>query len=383
MEVSKQLEEYSMTTIQTHTMELLGTNYEIGYRLGKMFANMPAQKALHTQGMTGFSRVQIQEATALFNHWCPGLTDELNGFADALKVNSEQIFYYSMTYLLPRCSHLVLLPSLTAEGKPLVARNYEFSHEAEDFCLVKTAVNGRYTHMGTSVLSFGRDDGMNDHGLCVTQSSCGFPIGALPNMRAPQLKGLMFWAVIRGLLENCTDVGEALTYLREMPIAYNLNLLLSDRLGNAALFETLDGRSAFEQIGQDSMKQLLFATNHALLPELIPYDPKIMIHSAKRYEYIKETLLSKTGVSRELLKDMLLARFPDGLCCHYFEEYFGTTKSMILSPVDGTIELCWGGRAENRWQTYAISKPLKNGIQEIEISFERASPSTFEYQCRN
>ncbi len=369
-----------MKTMQAHTMNLSGTSYEIGYSLGKRYAEIPPLKALHTQGAQGFGDELVKEASDLFDHWCPGLTEELHGFADALEVLPERIFYYSMTYLLPRCSQVALLPSITAEGKPLVGRNYEFSHEAEDFCLVKTVVKGKYAHLGTTVLSFGRDDGLNEHGLSVTQSSCGFPVGAQPYMRAPKLKGLMFWAVIRGLLENCKDVGEALAYLDGMPIAYNLNLLLADKAGNAALFETLDGRSAFKRIGADTGEQLLFATNHAVLPELIPHEPEIMIHSAKRYEYIKEKLADKTGITHDNLKEMLLARYPDGLCCHYFEEYLGTTKSMIISPADGTIELCWGGRRENGWETYEVGKPLQNTSRNIEISLEKAGTGTYDYQ---
>ncbi|MDR2977541.1 MAG: C45 family peptidase, partial [Streptococcaceae bacterium] len=283
----------------------------------------------------------------------------------------------------PRCSNIALLPALTAEGKPLVARSYEFSHTEEDFCFVKTAVDGKYTHMGTSVLSFGRDDGLNEHGLSVTQSSNGFPVGALPFMRAPQLKGFQFWAVIRGLLENCKNVSEALAYLKDMPIAYNMNLVLADKDGNAVLFETLDGRSAQRQIGPDAPEQSLFATNHSVLPELIPYDPEIMTHSAKRYDYIQKELDGKRGITRGNLKEMLLSGYPNGLCCHYFEEYFGTTKSMVISPVDGTIELCWGGNGDNGWRTYDISEPLENSTIEVELNFENAAPGTYDYQKRN
>ncbi|HCC34994.1 MAG TPA: acyl-CoA--6-aminopenicillanic acid acyl-transferase [Ruminococcaceae bacterium] len=370
-----------MKTMQAHTMNLAGTSYEIGYGLGKMYANIPPLRALHTQG-AAFGDEKIKEAADLFDRWCPGLTNELHGFADALEVPAKQIFFYSMTYLLPRCSQVALLPSRTADGKPLVARNYEFSHEAEDFCLVKTAVKGKYAHLGTSVLSFGRDDGLNEHGLSVTQSSCGFPVGALPYMRSPALKGLQFWAVIRALLENCKDVSEALAYLEGMPIAYNVNLLLMDKAGNAALFETLDGRSAFKRIGPDTAEQFLFATNHAVLPELIPNEPGVMVHSAKRYDYIQNRLAVKGGLTRTDLKEMLLSGYPDGLCCHYYEEYFGTTKSMVISPADGTVELCWGGREENGWDTYDISQPLQNGTRNIEISLEKAAPGTYDYQRR-
>lgn len=371
-----------MKTITTHTMDLAGKNYEIGFGLGKMYEHVPPLKTLHTQGMAGFLDEQVREATALFDRWCPGLTEELHGFADAMKVSPRQILYYGMTYLLPRCSQITLLPAITAEGKTLVARNYEFSHEAEDFCLVKTAVNGKYVHLGTSVLGFGRDDGVNEHGLSVTQSSCGFPVGAMPYMRAPKLKGLMFWAVIRALLENCKNTGEALAYLQGMPIAYNINLLLADKEGNAALFETLDGKSAFKMIGADSEEQLLFATNHAVLPEIIPDEPKIMVHSAKRYNYIKDSLVNKTAFTRETLKEMLLARYPQGLCCHYYEEYFGTTKSMVICPEDGTVEICWGGRKENGWDVYDVNSPLENTSREIEISLEKAQAGVYAYQGR-
>ncbi len=87
-------EERDMKTMQAHTMNLAGTSYEIGYGLGQMYANIPPLKTLHTQGMQGFGDEQAKEATSLFDRWCPGLTDELNGFADALKVPAKQILFY-------------------------------------------------------------------------------------------------------------------------------------------------------------------------------------------------------------------------------------------------------------------------------------------------
>lgn len=369
-----------MLKIQTYTAELTGTSYEIGYQFGKLTAAIPQRQAAHIAGMEGFGLKQAEEAAKLFDRWCPGLTGELCGFADALKLKPEQIFFYGMTYLLPRCSHIALLPSRTAEGKPLLARSYEFSHEAEDFCLMKTNVTGKYSHMGTSVLHFGRDDGFNEHGLAVTISSCGFPVGALPYMRPPKFKGLQFWAVTRALLENCKDVAEALNYLEGMPIAYNLNMLLLDKAGNASLVETLDGRTAVKQINPDTQEQMLYATNHTLFSQLQLLEPQVMAHSARRYEYIEKQIMHRSGITQAQLKEMLLAKYPDGLCCHYFEEYFGTTKSMVISPSDGTIDLCWGGRPENGWHTYDITKPLGNGMQTAQINLEKAVPGTYDWQ---
>ena len=69
----------------------------------------------------------------------PGLTKSWPDFADALGCAPEQVLYYGMTWLTPRCSHLALLPSMTASGHPMTARNYEFNDEAEDFTVIKPA----------------------------------------------------------------------------------------------------------------------------------------------------------------------------------------------------------------------------------------------------
>ncbi len=370
-----------MITIQTHTLELAGTSYEIGCQLGKITGEVPQFKALHTNGMEGFGVEQVKEATAMFDRWCPGLTEELAGFADTLKVPLEKVFYYGMTYLLPRCSQIAVLPSASADGKPLLARNYEFNHEMEGFCLVRTSVKGKYTHMGTSAIHFGREDGFNEHGLAVTMSSCGFPVGPMPYMRAPKLKGLQFWAVIRTLLENCKDVQEALNYLDGMPIAYNINLMLLDKGGNAALVETLDGRYVIKRLGGQTSEQVMWGTNHAVLPELAGVEPQALVHSIERYNYINKQLNGAQNITREQLKGILLSKYPDGLCCHFYEEFFGTTKSMVISPVDGTIELCWGGRGENGWNTYDIKESLDGIGQTIHLSTEKADPAIYGYQC--
>lgn len=351
----------------TRTMELAGSSYEIGKKLGEITASIPPLKAVHTAGFPEFDEAEVEEAKALFDRWCPGLNEELSGFADALGVPAKQIVYYAMTSLRPNCSQIAVLPSMTESGELLVARSYEFNPMMEDFTLVKTSVTGKYTHMGTTVLQFGREDGFNECGLSVTMSSCGFPVGADKNMRRPKLKGLQYWAVIRSVLENCKDVEEALSFVKDMPIAYNLNMILADKTGQMALVETLDGRMAVRRLPDESGDQYLCATNHQVLPELISCEPVAMRHSLVRYHWIRKTMDKAGTVSREMLKNMLLSKYPEGQCCHFYKDFFGTTKSMVISPSAGTIELCWGGEAENGWQVYEIDKPLAFSMKEIEV----------------
>ena len=104
-----------------------------------------------------------------------------------------------------------------------------------------------------------------------------------------------------------------------------------------------------------------------------------MAHSARRYDYIGQQLSGKTGITVPALKNMLLAEYPNGLCCHYFDEFFGTTKSMLLSPADGTVELYWGGETANGWRTYSVAQPLTNSAATASIQLKKAVPGTYDW----
>lgn len=52
---------------------------------------------------------------------------------------------------------------------------------------------------------------------------------------------------------------------------------------------------------------------------------------------------------------------------------------MIIDPIDGTIELCWGGREENGWNRYVITDPLQEKTRDIQISLEQAAPEIFAW----
>ena len=152
-----------MKTITTHTIELTGTHYEAGYHLGTWMSVHSPHKHICTAGFPGLGAKETAMAADLFSSCCPGLNEELAGFADGLKTRPENLVYYAMTWLHPGCSHMALLPSMTSNSHPLVARNYEFNDEMEDFTLIRTCIKDTYTHIGTSVLGIGRDDGLNEH----------------------------------------------------------------------------------------------------------------------------------------------------------------------------------------------------------------------------
>ncbi|WP_349948672.1 hypothetical protein ABFV83_09735 [Lacrimispora sp. BS-2] len=46
--------------------------------------------------------------------------------------------------------------------------------------------------------------------------------------------------------------------------------------------------------------------------------------------------------------------YPDGLCCHYYDEFFGTLRSMIFDVTEKNIEITFGSPKINKWNTFLV-----------------------------
>ncbi|SCY46200.1 C45 family autoproteolytic acyltransferase/hydolase [Alkaliphilus peptidifermentans] len=368
-----------MEQLKMYYRELIGSNYEVGKQLGEYFKQVPAFIQNQIAGDFQLTNEEEKSMRALFDTYCPGINEELAGYSEALGIDLKKTIYYAMTYLRPGCSQMALLPSKTEKGHVLLARNYEFNEAFEDntFCLTK--IQGRYAHIGSTIALFGRTDGMNEWGLGVSQSSAGLPVANIKYARKPAIVGLQFWAVIRALLENCKDVDEAIDYVKDMPIAYNINLIVADRKGKATLIETLEGRKAFKSIDSTAEEQYLHSTNHMHLEELKAIEPKSMRHSVVRYKLIKNTLDTKKQVTKDDIKTLLSTEYPKGLCCHYYEEFFGTLRGIIFDLTEGKAEVCFGSTALNKWHSFSLDHKEKYKEYLVNVKRERMAPELYEW----
>lgn len=367
-----------MEKVYASCIELTGTNYEIGYFLGKKIASNRQIVGMQSCPEEVFNKQQLIDMTTLFDVWCPGLNEELHGFSDALGIAKDRLIYCYMTYLVANCSQIAVLPSMSDNNHVYLARNTDFSHQFEDFTLCKTKVIGKYAHIGTSIVQFGRGEGINECGLAISQTSCGIPVGSgIAGLKEPVITGLQYWAVIRTLLENCKDIESSLALLKEMPIAYNINLMLADKTGKVVLFETLDGKKSYQQIDSTSKQPFLHSTNHAVLPEL--YTPSIMKHSAVRYDAISSYMNNRKKVTLENLKNLLLKPYPSGVYCPWYHEFLGTTKSIVFDVSTCTIHICWGGLEENGWNEYTFQGEFPTKTMGVSILPETPTPDVFTY----
>lgn len=328
-----------MQNVKTAYYEIEGSHYEIGRKIAQLTG-----KDLRAAPPEHFNEEEIEKALALYDQHCPGIKEELIGFCDEVGMPLRENTFTWMSHLVPRCSGLALLPPHTENGHILLGRNYEFSIEDEDFHVYRIAPTGKYAHIGGSLIEFGRSEGINECGLAVSLSSCGFPVSNIPGMREPAIQGLQFWIVLRSLLDNCKNIKEALNKLQEIPIAYNMNLLLADREQNIALVETMNGEMAIQKGGNLGDSTFLCATNHIAIDSFKNRESFAMRNSLVRYETIKKYVEHTKSITEQGLKKFLLTKYPEGMTVWYYKDWFGTvfgysesttsTACFILSSLD-------------------------------------------------
>lgn len=212
--------------------------------------------------------------------------------------------------------------------------------------------------MGFTESLLGRDDGMNDHGLCVTFAGGG------TFKTQPTKKGFNFFLVVRTLLDNCKTAVEALEHLQKMPVSGYWNLLITDKNNNAALVQFFDGECATKRINNDSSEQYLSSTNHYVLPEMVKHQKCagdwILKNSKKRYELIDATLSrAAPNISKADIRDLLSKEIYNGVCGHYYTDYFGTLFAIIYDLTDLTADICFGAPTHNDWQKpFSLDDPV-------------------------
>lgn len=342
--------------VQYTFVTLSGSDYAIGQAQAAAIRQIPGWLEFLRSAPQVFDSQTLPAIQSIYRRHCPGLVEEIAGLADGLQLPPERILYYAATTLRTgHCAQIAVLPQASADGHTRVARSYEFSDSQDDFRLCLTRPAGRYAHLGASTLLFGRGDGLNEHGLCVTITAGGIPVGNAPGQPHPVEDGLQFWAAVRAVLENCRTVDEALAWLAEFPLATNTIFLLTDRSGQTARVEAFGSKRAITRRGPESAEGYLFATNHYLTPEMQPYHGAIMNNSAVRAARIASTLAAHAPrITPENLRGLLTEHYPDGLCCHYYDGYFGTLRSMLFDLTRAEVQVCFGSPQANPWHTFRL-----------------------------
>lgn len=323
---------------------LKGSSYEVGKQQAlEYYENAHAKEIFF--GEQSDSDKKYLKMRSQIEEYCPGLNEELEGFAEGFGYKPNQLKFYNDAWLIPGgCSLGALLPSKMVDGKTYVLRTYDLSPDISDMRLCVTKVDGRYTHAGFSVSTFGRSEGLNEKGLCVAFASCGMPIGKHPGMREPVVTGLQFMVVVRAILETCKNIEEAIYVVKNMPVGTNMNLLLADANGQAALVGTYDGVKVIKKAEQD----YLIATNHGLFPEIENLELGKLEQSQLRYNILENKFSTDGKIAACEIKELLSTEFPKGISIHNYKENFGTVHSVLFNLTDSQLEFSFGSPLHNK-----------------------------------
>lgn len=353
---------YIMKTTKTTLKNFIGTSYEVGTQIGSWILSRPDLMQKVILPPKAYPQSKLLQICNLLDRYCSGINEEIQGFADKVGISNKQVIFYAMTYLERGCSLMAALPSKTENNHTLMARNYDFNDEMEEMCFAYTAIEGKYRYIGSTLNLFGRCDGMNEHGLAACKASNGLPVGNFEGGQKAGVTGFSFWIVIRSILENCKTVEEAIEWTMNAPIGYNINLMLADSNNKIAMLQCMDGHKAYRILDENVSENYLIATNHVVLPEIKPYEKMLIENSVIRYNVIEKLFAENEKTSIEDLKGILTTSYPQGLCCHYYPEFFGTLRSIVFDTTEQKMNMTFGSPRANDWRTFTVQK-----LQEKEI----------------
>ncbi|WP_144611345.1 C45 family peptidase [Bacillus cereus] len=362
-----------MYEVKGYFSSLKGSYYDIGKQQGEFVKNYPYLIPQFIQQEHLVSDNYWTESRNILNQYCPGINEEIEGFCEVLKISSKHMMYYYQTLLKAGCSHCVVLPKKTDSKHTYVLRNYDLSPEIDDMRFCSTHVEGAYVHSGFSTQYFGRTEGVNEHGLAVTFSACGQPVGNIEGLRKPVLNGLQCFAVIRVLLEKCKNVQEAKLLIDEMPIASNINLIVADPL-DAARIEIFDGYKSISTL-EEEKQNFIVSTNHAISLPIQKLNSRRLEQSTNRYHILYDHLNRNEEVCMESLKGLVEKEYPTGLTVHNYEEWFGTLHSVLFDLHNRTMNICFGSPLLNDWYSLKVGESLP--FSEVNVNFKNKTYADF------
>ena len=360
-----------MKKTKMYLKNFVGTSYEVGTQIGNWILSQPDLLQKVILPPNAYPQSKLTKISNLLGCYSSGVNEEIKGFADIVGISKEQVIFYAMTYLERGCSLMSAVSNKTENGHTLMARNYDFNDEMEEMCFAYTAIKGKYSYIGSTLNLFGRCDGMNKYGLAACKASNGLPVGNFEGGQKADITGFSFWIVIRSILENCKNVEEAIAWTMDAPIGYNINLMLADSNNKIGLLQCIDGHKAYRILDDDSKQNSLISTNHAVLPEIKPYEKMLIENSVIRYKAIEKMFSEKEKISVQDLKGILSTSYPQGLCCHYYPEFFGTLRSMLFDTTEKRIEIAFGSPQANDWRTFTVQK-LKEQEIIVNLPCEKA-----------
>ncbi len=211
-------------------IRMKGSHYEAGFKFGSTLKkNGIVFKSCPTFDITDDMFEFTEKCLPIYQQYYPEILDEIKGMSDGQGIS----FKFLSTLL---CSMYCFSPDLhcscfaISNGTTmLLARNSDFLVSLEKLYMnCMYSLKDSYSFNGNTTAFIEMEDGMNEHNLAIGFTFV-YPTKIKPGINA----GLL----LRMILEKCKTIDEAITLLKNIPIASQQTYTLIDITGKIVVIE--------------------------------------------------------------------------------------------------------------------------------------------------
>jgi len=313
--------------VALRSRRLRGSYFDVGRQLGER--------------MRGFVRphhgpedLRFAEACAREVERCyPEALEKLRGIIVGSGLEEEQFRCHFLTKgaaVEEACVGVVVGPERSAEGHPIIGRNYHWPLADRTWCeLRQVEVTGELPHVGYTHHWGGLPDVLNAEGLYVAI----FSVPQVP-VRRP---GLQWHVIIDYCVNRCSTVAEAIEFLGNVPHLRSFTYLVADARGGAVAVEATPAGVSF----RPAKDGILVVTNHHLADE-VPATERV--RSRALYAALCQRLSERSQWDWDGVRG-LMADHDLGVCVGDHDgdsDAWGTLFAVMVRPEAREFAVCPG-----------------------------------------
>ena len=286
-----------------------GTHYEAGYKWGKLlFDHGKTLEHCPTFTPDDEMRKFAQLCKVEYKQYYPELLDEIQGIADGQQLPAAKLETILFCMYCMRFDHRCTCFAFSNENDIIFARNSDFLVSIEKLymnCLY--ALGEAYAFNGNTTAYVEMEDGVNEHGL-----AAGLCF-VYPKVNKPGFNAGM---LIRYILEKCKTTADAVSALKNLPIASSQTITLADKSGDIAVVECNAQKLVVIRPAPDT--QFVAAANCFVSNEMLSYrNTEVDDWRADvRYHTVQDSLANNPeNLSVGFAEDILAGKH--GFMCQY------------------------------------------------------------------
>jgi predicted choloylglycine hydrolase len=302
-----------------------GSYYEMGFHYGTRLRRHGFKLPPQDPKAVEFGRRSEPEVRRVF----PQIIDEFQGFADACGAEYESLLGFMLVIgtrsSAPKCSAF----GVSSDSGVVFGRNYDFFYEYKKYTeSYLTVPADGFASVGQSDVFIGREDGVNEKGLAIAIAAVG------PKTVKP---GINFPIAVRYILDQCSDVKDALKTLSRFRFSTTNNYLLADRLGALAVLEASPERKAVRH--PERGDEFILCTNHFIGPDVSASEDSTQrdSDSVQRYDSIHMGIRQRNRKFDARAAKVILSNNVGAVCSHRDEIKLGTLWSLVSDLSTGEV----------------------------------------------